>query len=691
MATEQVLHPFGGLVNVVGQQAQSPDGLQPEGDVTLSNDGTTLYGRTYTGGPPDSTNMFAPGDGTIFSINISQGANDTIVASNYQTLHNFAGEQNSLSPDGANPRHNAMALSADGTTLYGMTVAGGAGQAVPNVDGDGVVFSYNLTLPVANAYTILHNWGVTPNDGAVSHGSLFLDDATSTMYGMTEQGGAQGKGILFAMSTNGLNEDVLWTFGQDSMGNKTDAFGTEPHATPNLVSFNGDEHLYGMTRKGGVAPDGTELDDGVLYDYDLTRQTMTVLHTFGTVATNDGATPFHGIPQFQDGVLYGMTTDGGQDAQGQPANNGIVFSYDLNPGDPNPYKVLHYFQGEASLANDGVNPDGSVTVIGNKLYGVTTGGGTHNQGIFFSMNLDGSDYQIPFNFYDTAGTSVVPAVTEGAHPIDSLTPQVHPDGSITFYGLTQEGGTADSSTNPHGAGVIFAITLPSSSSAPAAALSTSVNLQQVQVTPGLGAEAVALTAQVASPGVVVGEGTVTFSLAGQAVSAAVNGNGRATASLSLPALSTARPQTVTVSYSDPAGTFAASSAGTQVPFILAEAVLPSTTSFDAAGAATVTDTLFALFSLTRSYNAPGQLTAVSLGGLPLITFQYNSQGQLTLILVAGLPWEVRTYNAQGQLTSVSSPLFTSVFFYNAQGQLIGSVRTNPQGQVTTGNGGLVSG
>jgi hypothetical protein len=299
------------------------------------------------------------------------------------------------------------------------------------------------------------------------------------------------------------------------------------------------------------------------------------------------------------------------------------------------------------------------------------------------MDLDGSNYKVLFSFYDTAGTSTVPAVTEGAHPIDSLAPQVHSDGSITFYGLTQEGGTADM-TNTHGAGVIFAITVaPESSSVPN---STSVNLQLVLVTPSLPAASVTVTAQVSSPAAAVSEGTVSFTLAGQTVSAVVNGNGQATASLTLQPLTTSRPLTVGVAYSDAAGAFSGSSSSSQAPFAFPEAILPGTTRFDASGAAAVTDTIFSLLSLTRSYTAPGQLTDVGFNGLPLLTFQYNSQGQLTLVQFAGIPVEVLNYNAQGQLTSVVTPGFTSLFFYGAQGQLLGSVSTDSKGQVTISSG-----
>jgi uncharacterized repeat protein (TIGR03803 family)/YD repeat-containing protein len=667
VVTESVIHPFGNSVNVAGG-GTALDGLQPEGNVTLSPDGTVLYGRTYTGGYQDPNNMSAPaGDGTIFSVDVAPGPAGTVQGSNYLTLHNFTGAPD----DGANPRHNAMALSPDGTTLYGMTVAGGSGTAVmqTGVAGDGVVFSYDVTAPSASAYKVLYPWGQTSKDGAVTHGSLVLDG--STMYGMTEQGGKEGKGILFSMSTDGSNVTPLFTFGEDPVTKmKSDAFGTEPHGTPLLVTYNGVPHLYGLTRKGGVAPDDTTIDDGVLFDYNLATGGMTTLHTFAG-GPGDGATPFHGIPQFNNGILYGMTTDGGHDPQGNAADNGVLFSYNLNPQPGQPaYTVLHYFQGDPTLTGDGREPEGSVSIVNNEIYGVTSRGGAYDQGVFFRMNLDGSGYQVLFSFHDTAGDPTVPAVTEGAHPIDSVTPQTHPDGSITFYGMTQQGGISSASF-PTGGGVIFAITV-----APAP---TTVAIQQVQVTPGLLGEAATLTAQVSSGYGAVNEGSVTFGFGGQTASAAVNDRGQVSGTVTLPTGTTGRPQTFSLTYSDPAAGFAGNSSSGTIPYTPLEAFLPSTTTFDPGGGLTVTDALFMLPFLGRSYDGSARITAISVAGVPVWTFQYGDQGQLTTVHFGGVLWAVLNYDGQGRLTSVFSPAFIELFLYGPQGQRLGFFYT-AQGQ-----------
>ncbi len=611
VATETVIFTFGGTVNVAGTQVN--DGEQPEGNVTLSNDGKVLYGRTYIGG--------ADGLGTIFSVNID--------GTNYQLLHSFSGQPG----DGSEPRHNSMALSPDGSTLYGMAHEGGDGKS----PGNGIIFSYDLTNTTPDAYQVVYSWQGAP-DGATPHGSVIL--AGSTMYGMTEDGGDNhNNGVLFEMPVpiNGQQTSdaptILYNFGNGS------ADGAKPHGTPILV--NG--ILYGMTREGG------DQGYGVLFKWDPSQkgdasQGMTILHSFNGkhVASGeppDGATPYHGNPLFYDNALYGMTTEGGLDSSGKPSDSsgdGIIFRYDLDPSDKTPYQVLHYFRGGF---NGGANPDGSLTLVNNKLYGVTTAGGANGEskgdgdGTFFSINPDGSDYTVLYSFHKKTGY----------HPIDSLTPLVHPDGRVTFYGMTQDGGITSAFT-PNPKGTIFAITIPPaltgivplpSSGAPpttpAAPASTAINLTQIQVTPGLSGETVLLTAQVAGPNGAVHEGVVTFGMAGQTATAAVSGNGEAVAVLNLPMLTTAQTQTIRVSYGDPKGNLTASTTAATIPFTPIDAFLPSTTRLDSNRSQTITDTLFSIFSLTRSYNAQGLLTEIDFDGVPVAIFTYSGAGQLTSV------------------------------------------------------------
>jgi uncharacterized repeat protein (TIGR03803 family) len=118
-----------------------------------------------------------------------------------------------------------------------------------------------------------------------------------------------------------------------------------------------------------------------------------------------------------------MTSKGG-------AGYGVIFAIDM---DGNNYEVLHKF---ASYPTDGAAPYGALTLVGSKLYGMTSEAGSVTGGVIFEMNPSGSGYKVIFNF-GGAGLSVWPR------------------GSLTlsgskFYGMTYGGG-------PDSNGVIFRI------------------------------------------------------------------------------------------------------------------------------------------------------------------------------------------------------------------------------------------
>ena len=101
------------------------DGRDPFGTLTLS--GSILYGMTSKGGLSDA--------GTLFSI----GTDGT----GYGLLESFGGAP----ADGSNPQLGNLTLSADASTLYGMTILGGTANK-------GVVFSRAL-VPEPGAFALL--------------------------------------------------------------------------------------------------------------------------------------------------------------------------------------------------------------------------------------------------------------------------------------------------------------------------------------------------------------------------------------------------------------------------------------------------------------------------------------------------------------------------------------------------------
>jgi uncharacterized repeat protein (TIGR03803 family) len=104
------------------------------------------------------------------------------------------------------------------------------------------------------------------------------------------------------------------------------------------------------------------------------------------------------------------------------------------------YTVLHNFG--AGSDGDGQNPNGSLILVGDTFYGMTSAGGlpAYNGGTIFSIGPTGSGYTILYKF----GTG---GMYDGHSPFGDLT--YDPDTNL-LYGMTSGGGT-------NGVGIIFSI------------------------------------------------------------------------------------------------------------------------------------------------------------------------------------------------------------------------------------------
>ena len=131
---------------------------------------------------------------------------------------------------------------------------------------------------------------------------------------------------------------------------------------------------------------------------------------------SDGATSDHGYVVQSGHHLYGMTTNGGHH------NDGVIFKLNI---DDQSFQLLHRF-GETH--HDGKNPYGSLLLVGNLLYGTTANGGDNDMGTVFVIRTDGHGYQRLYSFGGQAG--------DGSKPIDNV---FLVNGAL--YGMTTEGGT----------------------------------------------------------------------------------------------------------------------------------------------------------------------------------------------------------------------------------------------------------
>ena len=102
--------------------------------------------------------------------------------------------------DGAAPMYGH--LTPMGGYLYGMTGYGSANNC-------GTIFGFSTVQ--RNPYQVLHSFNsADPANGSRPYGSLTL--VGTTLYGMTSQGGANGKGTIFKFDTEKNVETVLHSF-----------------------------------------------------------------------------------------------------------------------------------------------------------------------------------------------------------------------------------------------------------------------------------------------------------------------------------------------------------------------------------------------------------------------------------------------------------------------------------------------
>ena len=306
-------------------------------------------------------------------------------AASFQTLHSFAGDVNGGDPQSP--------LALIGSTLYGITDLGGANSG-------GTLFSLNTDG--SNFHTNYAFSGGDPNGGFTFIGS--------TLYGTTESSGSRNLGQIYSVNPNGTGFQTVHSFAAD---------GINPYST-NFVQVG--SKIFGTARSGGDNGGGT------VVSMNLDGSNATLLHSF-VGGGSDGYDPWSGLT-LAGSTLYGTTADG--------ASSGFGTVFSMNQDGSN-FKTVHTFTG----GTNGANPEADLKLIGSTLYGTTNGRGTTG-GSVFSMNLDGSNFKTlhPFTL---------------ALPSDGASPQGLTVAGSILYGVSQMGG--DSRTN---GGTIFSLNLDGS-------------------------------------------------------------------------------------------------------------------------------------------------------------------------------------------------------------------------------------
>jgi len=304
-----------------------------------------FYFGNDTSGNWPSASPIQASNGLLYGVTEFGGNYNQGVIYSYSILTNT--ETNLFDFGGANNGIDADGplLEAANGILYGMAEEGGT-------NGTGIIYSYNITT---GAEMVLHNFGIG-TDGYYPYGS-FIQAKNGLLYGITMNGGTQNRGTIFSYNILTGTETKLWDFGVGSDGSSP--IGSLFQASDTL--------LYGSTTAGGIN------NEGILFSYNITTGAETDLHDFGSGA--DGSLPYSSLIQINDSLLYGTTTKGGTDSVG------IIFSYNILRD-----AYTNFYSFNTSSDSDGNYPNPLVEANNGLIYGTTTLGGSYGAGTIFSFN-----------------------------------------------------------------------------------------------------------------------------------------------------------------------------------------------------------------------------------------------------------------------------------------------------------------
>ena len=349
----------------------SSSGVNPYAGLIQARDGY-LYGTTVNGG--------SSGYGLAFRVSL---------AGSYAVLHNFAD-----GADGAFP-YAGLVQGLDGG-FYGVGYQGGTYS-------DGAVFRMGSTGVIKPLYSFLGG-----DDGSLPAANL-IQAADARLYGTTYEGGTNGYGAVFSVTTNGAFKP-LYSFSLSD--------GAYPIA-PLMQAHNG--LLYGCSYYGGSNSSGTV----------FSMTTNGVLTTLVSFDYANGGYPAGGLLQASDGAFYGTCSEGGTNGWGtvfrMTADGTLATLYSFN-------------------YDDGAYPGaGLIQATDGNLYGTTTAGGWGGEGTVFRITTNGVLTTVLwFNGMN------------GANPQSPIV-QAR-DGSLC--GTAEYGGPHYNGASGTGDGVIFRLVLP---------------------------------------------------------------------------------------------------------------------------------------------------------------------------------------------------------------------------------------
>lgn len=395
--------------------------------VTAIADSPPVYSYLFVFGtaPFDETGYY-PGagptvtaDGTIYATATFGGAHSQGLllkltpGGAYSVLHYFGGNvrdsKGEIVSDGGVPRESVTVDSSG--NVFGTTYEGGAYN-------HGIVFE----LTASGVYRDLHDFGGsigTVQDGQFTASGVALD-AHGNLFGVADEGGKYGGGIIWKLAPSGEYSIIHSFNGNDRLH--------DGEAPSGSVALDSQGDLFGSTVGGGPHLDGSVWEveaDG----------TFRILRFFGGYVDlpsgglgPDGQWPT-GVTMNPTGTLFGVTSAGGKFGRGN--------LWRLTP-DAN-YTDLHDFGGTVINASGQFVPDGTepqaVTCDGSgNLFGSCSDGGPYDN----DSNISGGDaweYTSDgryFDLHDFGG--VYKGIYDGSEPLGP----VAVDSSGNIYGAVEE-------------------------------------------------------------------------------------------------------------------------------------------------------------------------------------------------------------------------------------------------------------
>jgi uncharacterized repeat protein (TIGR03803 family) len=279
-----------------------------------------------------------------------------------------------------------LTYGSDGR-LYATTATGGLGNR-------GLIFSIEAD---GTRIWVLREFASSA-EGASPRGGV-IEGSDGRLYGTTQSGGATGGGTVFRLNRDGTDFSILTSFGASS--------GINP--VTRLIEGS-DGLLYGTCTNAVSSP-----TNGTLWSIQKDGGNFTVLKTFAANG-GEGRIPFAPLLEGIDGWLYGTTYSGGS------SNRGTIFKI---ARDGSGFQTLRHLTGFGDAAFPQARlfqlPDGS-------LIAPSSAGGTAGLGSIFTIQTNGTAYQVRHSFLSTGG--------DGRTPMGGLV--VAPDG--TLFGTTRYGG-----------------------------------------------------------------------------------------------------------------------------------------------------------------------------------------------------------------------------------------------------------